>query len=304
MPDAFQLSVAGDQIVISSWSMDHNLWRIRGPGSTEPGAPERITSTTRNEIWPHVSPSGEQIAFVSDLRGQSDLVTANIDGTGAKILLKDSYAHFPRWSPDGSQIAYGGADKSGTDAVIYAIEVPGAFPREVTERGALPTWSGDGNWLYFHHPPDDKSDGQCANEYSIFRQLANGGQRELVVPCRMRPIPGPNDRLYFLNVLTGNIESSTFAGDDIRLEVESVNETFWDVSQENLVYVDLNDSMIKIKNLASGEIRDWSDALLRGVPGRASRRLLSVSANDEWIVYTRQDDFRVDLKIAKLFLAE
>jgi len=69
----------------------------------------KLTDTKdKNEMYPKVSPDGNLIAYTVDTgKGRSrrrDLYLMNIDGSGGRLLSRDSREHC--WSPDGRFIAF------------------------------------------------------------------------------------------------------------------------------------------------------------------------------------------------------
>ena len=70
------------------------------------GAARRITSGTLWDCMPRFSPDGKSIAFISDRSGSDNLWVVNIDGSGARVITKetDFALSLPAWSPDGDYL--------------------------------------------------------------------------------------------------------------------------------------------------------------------------------------------------------
>ena len=108
------------------------------------GTPQKILEG----IWspPSFSPDGKQIAYVRlfPSTGESWLVTANADGTGAprtiaKRKLPNYYSsNGPSWSPDGKRIAVGAQSIPEVgNATVVEVPVEGGNERAITS----PQWS-------------------------------------------------------------------------------------------------------------------------------------------------------------------
>jgi Tol biopolymer transport system component len=146
--------------------------RIDVPGSA--GVPSwspdgtRITVDVNSFDDPH--PKG----------GNSDIYTANADGTDPARLTFEQVDYHPAWSPDGAKIAYvHGWDEQ---AQIWIMNPDGSDPQQLTDRkgpNIFPSWSPDGTKIAFV-----SFDGSNANIYvmnsdgSGVRPLTDGPTHE------------------------------------------------------------------------------------------------------------------------------
>jgi len=155
---------------------DTNIYAYEGPGfgsRSVPGrfgGPRGLILSSRRDDSPSISPSGEQIAFVSKRTGNEEIWTC--DRNGGRLLQLTSFkgpaTGTPRWSPDGRWIAFDSLAAGNPD--IYVMDANGGTPRRLTTGPSgnfMPSWSPDGNWLYF------KS--QRSGSDQIWRMPAMGG---------------------------------------------------------------------------------------------------------------------------------
>ncbi|MEP6569881.1 MAG: protein kinase [Acidobacteriota bacterium] len=111
------------------------------------------------------SPDGKQIAFVRPSSSESNLVVANLDGSGErKIAMRKLPAYFsfiggPSWSPDGKTIACGAGSYTGNlSATIVSVPADGGSEKPVTAQNWVSVsrvlWLGDGSGLIIAAVPE------------------------------------------------------------------------------------------------------------------------------------------------------
>lgn len=122
--------------------------------SMNPDGSEKVNLTQHraNDMSAVWSPTGEQILFVSDRRGNRffedrDLYLMNPDGSNVRRVFKrkiEALRLSPAWSPDGKQIAYRHSDFNvgGTNGTYIAIL--GEQEEERIGNYGSPAWSADG----------------------------------------------------------------------------------------------------------------------------------------------------------------
>src|SRR5207245_11569739 len=77
-------------------------------------------------VW---SPTGQQIAFVSDRNGQPHLFVMDPDGSNVRQITSTGFHTQPRWSPKGDTIVY--TQREGTHD-LWAVSPDGSNPRRLT----------------------------------------------------------------------------------------------------------------------------------------------------------------------------
>src|SRR5437899_5775992 len=124
-----------------------------------------------------ISPSGELVAYVSQLGDRQQLLVRDLKGGTIVLLARlGSWHGSLRWSPDGSQLLYAGAD-SASQFVTEAFPRLGGTPRPIPRRGPLDTWSPNGarvaQWFARVGPPRPQI---------ILTTLATGDTTAVLVP--------------------------------------------------------------------------------------------------------------------------
>ena len=143
--------------------------RVRGPRRSE--APPRLTRVTFSpglQEQPAFSPDGKLLAYVTDERGNLDIVVQPRGG-GAPIPVAatDADEAQPAWSPDGTRIAFCSARDHGgrlnfalgqevlTELVdgrggdLFIVPALGGTAVKLVGDGYYPTWSPDGKHIVF-----------------------------------------------------------------------------------------------------------------------------------------------------------
>jgi Tol biopolymer transport system component len=97
----------------------------------ETGEITRLTRDPANDYHPALSPSGEQLAFVSDRDGNPELYTMSLDGSNLRRLTENAVIDTqPDWAPSGQEIAYVSYQDGNPE--IYTLFLRVLEPERVT----------------------------------------------------------------------------------------------------------------------------------------------------------------------------
>ena len=113
-----------------------------------------VTRQTGQVLTPTAAPDGDQIAFLSDSGGHSNLwVISTRSGELRQITFEDDAAvsvGVPVWSPDGSSIAFvSSKGLTGFDFGVWVVNPDGSNLRNLARSGLGMAWSPDGKSLYY-----------------------------------------------------------------------------------------------------------------------------------------------------------
>lgn len=110
-----------------------------------------LTNTPNSlEYQPSWAPSGAQLVFVREVRGQviseqSDIFVMDANGENATNLTQtDANEHAPDWSPDGTKIAFAGVRKATATATACPTATATACPEQPTAAWKILTMDPDG----------------------------------------------------------------------------------------------------------------------------------------------------------------
>lgn len=144
------VALRGDRLAYAQWTNNVNLWRI-SLGAGDSGITSPMTTTSRLQQAPDISPDGRKIAFESERSGRHEVWVSNADGSEAIEM-----GHFhavsgtPRWSPDGRYVVFDSRELG--EASLFLVDPHEGVPRRIDTgkiSAQVPRWSRDGKWIYF-----------------------------------------------------------------------------------------------------------------------------------------------------------
>ena len=156
--------------------------------------PHQVTSVSRWDWKPAVSPDGKSLVFASDRSGSPEIWVSDRDGNNALKLTEfgGPYTTNPSWSPDGKTVVFQSAALGG-NFDVYVINATGGTPQRLTPgvtESHSPHYSADGRWIYYSSRHD--------SEWQIWRMPSHGGPgQQMTRSGGYVGQPGPDGTLYF-----------------------------------------------------------------------------------------------------------
>ncbi len=142
-----------------------------------------------SESGPAISPDGKWIAYLSDVRGPTDVWVRFLGGSDPMNLTASTTLEIQNRvdlgglaiKPDGSSIAFDAGATKGTPAPLFdAWVVPapgGGTPRKIVQLGRAVRWSPDGTRILFIRPGSGAGD-------ALFTASSDGGSPKELVALR------------------------------------------------------------------------------------------------------------------------
>ncbi len=114
------------------------------------GTPKPLGSASALELFPALSPLGNELATAVMSGGKLEIHVRPLQGGPGRPLTRDGKNNVqPAWSPDGSLIAFHSKDRGG----IWVVPATGGKPRLLAAFGSRPSFSPDGKRVAFQSTP-------------------------------------------------------------------------------------------------------------------------------------------------------
>ncbi len=131
-------------------SRDSDIFTVSGPDGR---GLRNITSAAGIDTSPTWSPTGAQIAFISDRSGSPQVWVMDSDGSNVRRLIQEGgHCDSPAWSPDGRFILYSWQAPRQWKHDVYLVEIASGRIFQLT-RGSgsyeSPHWAPDGRSITF-----------------------------------------------------------------------------------------------------------------------------------------------------------
>ena len=278
---------------------DVNIWQMDLTASAAARAPSRLMASTRFDGNPQLSPDSKKLAFTSDRSGFYEIWVSDRDGSNPNQLttFAATMTASPQWSPDGERIAFD--SQSGSNRDIYVTSLDGAPPRRVTSEQseeARPCWSTDGRWVYFMSTR--------SGTRQIWKAPSDGGgavqvTRQGGYECQA----SPDGKLLYYTKGAGSLWTVPVNGGDETPLIESVLLGCWTAGRKGIYFVEAATGPragrpVKLYQYGTGRITQL--AVLEGQVD-SGRRMLAISPDDRWLLWSRTDLANSDLVLIEDF---
>jgi Tol biopolymer transport system component len=179
------------------------------------GAVRELHSIQKDAWVFDLSPSGDRIAFTSDVGRRRQIWIAEPDGSNAEPVTDDPVeASDPDWSPDGHSIVYVGWGRTQAGRDLFVLDLETGRSRRLLRTVPdewNPDWSPDGTRILYHvsisgSTPEDTPDGIAAlpppTSYQIQIVDVRTGRRSVVAGGRENLAHDgswlPDDRVVYM----------------------------------------------------------------------------------------------------------
>jgi Tol biopolymer transport system component len=301
---AIYASALGKRLVFQQTTSEPmDLWRIPARRTSERDrAMERLIASSTQDSNADYSPDGRRIAFCS-FRGADlgNIWVCNCDGSNPVQLTRfERGAGTPRWSPDGSRIVFNSDEAGNQD--LYVIDADGGVPRRLTRESSTDvdgTWSWDGQWIYF------RSDRSGSDQIwkipprggEPTRVTEGGGLYALESPDRgwvYYAKGGSSPAIWRVPVVGGEEEKVRAVADLDGSSLAMSSRGLYYQTQRFAWRHGVAEYSIQFLDLESGEVTKLFEE-----EGFIAWDFLTVSPDDEWILYGRQP-----IPVSELMLVE
>ena len=135
--------------------MRFDLWKYPIDGATASNLErgQQVTRQTGQVLTPTAAPDGDQIAYLSDSGGHSNIWVTSARGGPRQITFETDprvAIGIPLWSPDGRWIAF--VSSRGTnrfDFGVWLVRPDGSELHQLVAKGLGATWSSNGDAIYY-----------------------------------------------------------------------------------------------------------------------------------------------------------
>jgi Tol biopolymer transport system component/DNA-binding winged helix-turn-helix (wHTH) protein len=310
------ISRRGHRLAYAAGFGHYSIWRMAAPGGPSARDVPRarsfnrsFISSTRSDLFPHFSPDGRRIAFVSTRSGKMEIWVCDSDGSSPVQLTSfhGPTVTTPRWSPDGRRIAFD-SDAAGGDFDIWVIGADGGKPVRMTTHRANdgnPSWSHDGRWIYF--------DSNRTGEQQVWKLAADGGDAiQLTRDGAWAPLESPDGKfLYYTKDLGASREPGGTSVWKVPLSGGQAAMVLKGLSTYiNLAILDKGIYFVPVPDAVSGTSIQFLDlqknqirriASLERPVGGGDFGGLAISPDGQWILYVQTDQGGAELRLVENF---
>ena len=182
-------------ISVARVRMRFDVWKypFGGVAADNFARAQRVTQQTAQVLTPTAAPDGDQIAYLSDSGGHTNIWVTSSQGSARQITFEDDPAvaiGIPLWSPDGRWIAFvSSKGNAGFAFGIWLVKPDGSELHQLVQKGLGVAWSSTGDEIYF-----------VEDAQGVMKKVSvNGGEPVTVRSEPVRNMIGVHDStVYFL----------------------------------------------------------------------------------------------------------
>jgi hypothetical protein len=153
---ALDVSADGRTLVMSRGGTSNHVWTVAltGPAASQRVEQHQLSSGTRSNYQPAVSPDGRWVAWIEREGTVRSVLLVAFEGGTTKLVGRytGSTVEYPVWSPDSRRLGFMVTDSSRARVIITDMEgrqpatvaevVPGVGPPWAWGPGSIVVWSG------------------------------------------------------------------------------------------------------------------------------------------------------------------
>jgi Tol biopolymer transport system component len=280
-----------------------SIWRVPGRrASTRNREPQQLIASSQSDSSPAYSPDGRKIAFESYRSGANNIWVCDSDGRNAvQLTTFEGASGTPVWSPDARKLVFDSVEAG--DWNLYLVDADGGAPQRLTPESSdenVGTWSRDGRWIYFQsNRGGSKQIWKIPSAGGHAVQVTRGGGFYAEASWDGR-------HLYYTNAqgptgiwrvsVEGGVETEVLRG----LVLSWWRD--WALSRSGLYYSTtrprgrVSEYTVQFLDFKSGRTTE----VFRQV-GSAGHAGVTVSPNEEWILYSEWPEAQSELMLVENF---
>ena len=300
-PISPSLTKSGDRLAYVSRLSDTNLWGVRpGAKGTVTGTAEarQVTDAVALDTSPRLSADGQRLAWRSARSGVNEVWVGRANGSEARQLtaMNGPTTGSPAWSPDGAWLAFDSRPKERGQ--IFVIPTAGGAAKALTDAAAnavLPSYSRDGKWIYFS---TDRG-----GMWEVWKMRGDGAEAQRVAGRGAFNATESWDGkwLYFVRRGEGGVWRMPVGGGGEEKMTEEPGANMWGqwaISASGVFFVAEEDRVLWRMDLATRALRDVIGLTKMPVTFDSG---MTVSAGEEWLVWSRLDQAWSDVFVVEGF---
>lgn len=146
-------TLSGKRLAYTQQSAQLDIWALARSSQSDAFQAEKVVSSTQEDTSPSISPDGNQLAFISDRSGTSEVWVTEMDGSSSTQVtsMDGPNIRSVTWSSTGKRLCFV-ARRNGGGSNLFGVPASGGALSQFTDTSAevlAPRWGPDGRWIYF-----------------------------------------------------------------------------------------------------------------------------------------------------------